>query len=162
MIGLDDKGQKPFDWRSVKLNPIPTIREITLKIRLAEAEHSYASSRHLTRDILQGKLLAALRKRMAPVKRKSRKLHTTHLLHTQEWKIIRERVFTRDGRVCKRCGTIERLQIDHILPKSLYPFLSFDMTNLQVLCQRCNFRKNREEDRVTKNAPTPRHMRVVL
>lgn len=85
---------------------------------------------------------------LKPLKPKiDRKLHTTHLLKTPEWQAIRVKVFARDGRTCKRCKTTEHLQIDHILPKSKYPFLTFDLNNLQVLCRSCNFRKLRKEDR---------------
>ena len=58
----------------------------------------------------------------------------------------RERVFDRDGRKCRRCPSVENLHIDHILPKAKYPHLMFEISNLQVLCRNCNFRKQREED----------------
>lgn len=80
-----------------------------------------------------------------PPKPPSRKRHTTALLKTPEWQALRQRVFQRDGRLCKQCGATDRLQIDHILPKATHPFLMFDIANLQVLCQPCNFSKQRKQ-----------------
>lgn len=45
----------------------------------------------------------------------------------------------RDGKQCKRCGTIERLTIDHIIP--LARGGNNDLNNLQLLCVRCNSAK---------------------
>jgi len=48
------------------------------------------------------------------------------------------------GDKCQKCGISSsdaRLQIDHIKPMSLFPELSQDENNLQILCINCNLRK---------------------
>jgi HNH endonuclease len=64
---------------------------------------------------------------------------------TPEWRVARLTVIQRDGRVCKMCS--ERIvlsrdvSVDHIRPRSRYPELALELTNLQVLCRRCNSSK---------------------
>ena len=68
----------------------------------------------------------------------------------QEWNGIRRRlralVFQRDGQICRKCGTTNRLEIDHIHPLARGGTNKLD--NLQVLCRSCNARKwaNEEEN----------------
>lgn len=52
---------------------------------------------------------------------------------------IRQRIYARDGRVCKECGAEHGLSIDHIVPVSKGGNSTDD--NLQVLCLSCNTRK---------------------
>lgn len=63
-----------------------------------------------------------------------------------EWKAgepitaaIRKGVFERDGEMCRKCGTTEKLSIDHIRP--LFWHGSNDAENLQALCLPCNSSK---------------------
>jgi hypothetical protein len=49
----------------------------------------------------------------------------------------------RDGLCCKACGSVEKLQIDHILPVSLGGLSELD--NLQLLCSLCNNSKGDRE-----------------
>lgn len=51
---------------------------------------------------------------------------------------VRRLVLERD-KCCLSCGTTEDLTIDHIIPVSLDG--TNEITNLQVLCRRCNGRK---------------------
>lgn len=48
-------------------------------------------------------------------------------------------VITRDGAICRHCGTEEDLTIDHIQPISKGG--TNELKNLQVLCKSCNSRK---------------------
>ena len=57
-------------------------------------------------------------------------------------KYQRERIFKRDGRKCKECGTTKNLQIDHIIP--IWQGGNNTDENKQVLCQKCNLDKNKE------------------
>jgi hypothetical protein len=51
-------------------------------------------------------------------------------------KTLREAVFERDGHQCVRCGSNDKLQVDHILPQSCGgPHI---MENLRTLCRGCN------------------------
>lgn len=74
-------------------------------------------------------------------------MDTRHVLPYQmlrmEWMEIRkemtELVFKRDGKFCRRCGTIDDLTIDHIFP--LIRGGESNLENLQVLCRPCNSSK---------------------
>src|SRR5262249_47582701 len=61
---------------------------------------------------------------------------------TEEWRHVRAAVIRRDGRTCRVCSAVilfgRDLTVDHILPRSRYPHLALDRTNLRVLCRRCN------------------------
>lgn len=51
-------------------------------------------------------------------------------------KNLREEVFERDGHKCVRCGSTDRIQVDHILPQSCGgPHI---LENLRTLCRSCN------------------------
>jgi 5-methylcytosine-specific restriction endonuclease McrA len=49
---------------------------------------------------------------------------------------VRDRILARDGAVCRHCGAIENLQIDHIIPVVWGGTNAPE--NLQVLCRPCN------------------------
>lgn len=50
----------------------------------------------------------------------------------------RESVLKRDGYKCVQCGAKDRLEIDHLKPRHLYPSLKFDPSNGQTLCHDCH------------------------
>jgi hypothetical protein len=62
-----------------------------------------------------------------------------------EWRLLREQVIKEQGRLCQecRCEVAEDydLTVDHIKPRSKYPELALDKSNLQVLCRSCNSTK---------------------
>jgi len=45
----------------------------------------------------------------------------------------------RDGAACAKCGSTEKLTVDHIAP--MIRGGSDDLSNLQILCKRCNSSK---------------------
>lgn len=49
---------------------------------------------------------------------------------------IRNKIFERDGKICKHCKSGEDLTLDHIIPVSKDGLNELD--NLQVLCRSCN------------------------
>jgi 5-methylcytosine-specific restriction endonuclease McrA len=52
-------------------------------------------------------------------------------------------VLARYGRKCMLCDVVDtEIHVDHIKPRSLYPFLSLTFSNLQVLCRDCNMKKS--------------------
>ncbi len=67
-----------------------------------------------------------------------------------EWRLIREQVIEEQKHVCQICGcriTIDNdLTVDHIKPRSKFPELALDKSNLQVLCRRCNSSKGATYD----------------
>lgn len=58
---------------------------------------------------------------------------------------LREFVIARDGGKCKRCASVDNLIADHIVSRRNGGTHHPD--NLQCLCQSCNARKARLEDR---------------
>lgn len=71
---------------------------------------------------------------------------TKAFYNSQRWKELRYEVFRRDGAACGCCGGRAsdgiRLHVDHIKPRSRYPELQWEITNLQILCEDCNFGKS--------------------
>ena len=59
----------------------------------------------------------------------------------EQWKKARCDTLLKYGLECMRCGSTDHAQVDHIKPYLLYPELSLDPANLQVLCRQCNARK---------------------
>jgi hypothetical protein len=68
-------------------------------------------------------------------------------LNSRRYRTQRERVFSRDGRVCQICGTDQgEMHIDHIIPRKVGG--THDLDNLRVLCKSCNLRKGALNDGV--------------
>jgi len=66
---------------------------------------------------------------------------------TKEWLSLRIRVFEKYECKCMMCGRSPKLHgvvihIDHIKPRSKFPELSLEFTNLQILCEDCNLGKS--------------------
>lgn len=70
--------------------------------------------------------------RQSRTRNRIRQTHMNYLLRTQK--------------VCQRCGTDEDLTGDHITPISQGG--RNVISNLQLLCRKCNGRKGRTEDRL--------------
>lgn len=61
---------------------------------------------------------------------------------TPEWRSLRYQVLRKYGRRCMCCGSTEgQMQVDHIKPRSKFPHLQLNLSNLQVLCRPCNMGK---------------------
>lgn len=64
---------------------------------------------------------------------------------TQEWRSLRYKAFEENGNACQCCGASPKtgaiLHVDHIKPKSIYPELALELSNLQILCEDCNLGK---------------------
>lgn len=62
---------------------------------------------------------------------------------SDEWRKLRYQVIKANGRKCQACGTSSKeIHVDHIKPRSKFPELSLEFSNLQVLCIDCNFGKS--------------------
>lgn len=77
---------------------------------------------------------------------------------SKRWKALRYDVLLKYGRDCMLCGITARPpHIDHIKPRSKFPELAYEVSNLQVLCAECNEGKsNRDTTDFRKAAPCPR------
>ena len=68
-------------------------------------------------------------------------------LNSRRYRVHKQRVFDRDGRICRYCGSDEEpLHIDHIIPRKVGG--THDLDNLQVLCKACNLRKSSKDEGV--------------
>lgn len=69
----------------------------------------------------------------------------TDFYKSKEWRQARYKVLRRYGGACMACGATRsdgvKIHVDHIKPRSKYPHLELDLSNLQVLCEECNVGK---------------------
>ncbi len=80
------------------------------------------------------------------VKRNDQAGSDTSFYKSTAWRKLRFSVLSEnDGRCCA-CGSGAKdgvtLHVDHIKPRSKYPELALDPTNMQVLCENCNIGKS--------------------
>lgn len=66
---------------------------------------------------------------------------------SNEWRGLRVKVLEKYKCKCMMCGRSPKdhnivVHVDHIKPRSLYPELSLDFDNLQLLCEDCNIGKS--------------------
>lgn len=63
-------------------------------------------------------------------------------LQSKAWKRLRFQALKQHGMKCQACGaspgTGAVLNVDHILPRRLFPDMALRLDNLQVLCGTCN------------------------
>ena len=60
---------------------------------------------------------------------------------TKEWKSLRAWALKKYGAKCQKCSSTQDIQVDHILPRSLFPRLKLNKANLGILCKACNLKK---------------------
>lgn len=64
---------------------------------------------------------------------------------SDEWRRLRYRVLKANNGCCQCCGVSAangaQLHVDHVKPRSKFPELELEFTNLQVLCRDCNLGK---------------------
>jgi len=79
-----------------------------------------------------------------PFKRRA-KSYGSKFLSSPEWRRLRMQVIKKYGPVCMCCGASPKtgavINVDHIKPRKLFPELSLDINNLQILCGACNHGK---------------------
>lgn len=67
-----------------------------------------------------------------------------------QWRALREKAFILLGDKCQCCGKTEKtsgkpLHVDHIKPRSKFPEFALHITNVQILCYKCNSAKSNTE-----------------
>ena len=61
---------------------------------------------------------------------------------SRAWRELRYKALRTYGAACMACGRTDgELHVDHIKPRSKFPELALDITNLQILCADCNLGK---------------------
>lgn len=68
----------------------------------------------------------------------------------REWRKLKYEAYKLYGAKCCICGKTPKedgvkLHVDHIRPKSLYPALSLELTNTQILCSEHNLAKGNRD-----------------
>lgn len=85
--------------------------------------------------------LAVLRAAWIELKRQPA-ANSDDFLQSKAWKRLRLQALNKHGRRCQCCGaspaTGAVLNVDHVLPRRLFPDLALRLDNLQVLCGDCN------------------------
>ena len=73
--------------------------------------------------------------------------HTSSRFYdSRAWKELRYEVLREGAGACCCCGARAsdglRIHVDHIKPRSKYPELQLNKSNLQILCEDCNYGKS--------------------
>lgn len=78
------------------------------------------------------------------VSRNKKKKAPYDFYSSDAWRELRYKILRRFGFKCLACGMAPPgvvLHVDHIKPRSKFPELELDQSNLQVLCEACNLGK---------------------
>lgn len=161
---------------------LPNSGYVQIAIRIKEIDPKFAGLS--TRDTIasfveQGDEAQRLSKLIRDNKAKRNALKygkkPTNLFYDSEaWRSLRYQILRRDGGRCVLCGVTAAdgatLHVDHIKPRSLFPELELEITNLQVLCSDCNLGKSntdqidwrRMETVETEKSKAVRHLRSIM
>ncbi|WP_174509670.1 HNH endonuclease [Klebsiella oxytoca] len=70
--------------------------------------------------------------------------------NSKEWRRLRYQAFRKYGNKCCVCGRGASdgmvMHVDHIKPRSLYPHLALELSNLQIMCNECNVSKSNKDE----------------
>ena len=76
--------------------------------------------------------------------------HSNLFYNSNEWKALRYKVLVAAMGKCECCGASSKsaavLHVDHIKPRSKFPELALEFSNMQVLCEMCNIGKSNKDD----------------
>jgi 5-methylcytosine-specific restriction endonuclease McrA len=76
-------------------------------------------------------------------------IHSMDFYRTYRWHLLRRLMFWLYDHRCMRCGSTERLEVDHIIARARGPFghsWQWNPRNLQILCHDCNQAKMTDYD----------------
>ncbi len=118
--------------------------------RLADDNQEHFKMPFLKREKVRGyiPMKKKFEKESRSVKRarQKRKAADTPFFRSQKWLELRYRVFKTYPKICMCCGTDQgKMHVDHIKPRSKYPWLALEFENLQVLCADCNLGKSNKD-----------------
>jgi 5-methylcytosine-specific restriction endonuclease McrA len=75
-------------------------------------------------------------------KKKRSRTKFSAFYQTREWRTLRMKAFLKYGRQCMCCNATDKvLHVDHVKPRSRFPHLELELSNLQILCEDCNMGK---------------------
>lgn len=76
---------------------------------------------------------------------------------SKKWICLRKWAISFYGRKCLKCGSTEKIHVDHIIARCRSYWLRLSKRNVQPLCERCNLEKG-----VITADYRPYHKRVLL
>ena len=74
-------------------------------------------------------------------------IQSKEFLETYQWRKVRQEVLLKYKNRCMCCGATPDefnnvyLNVDHIMPRKTHPKLALEVSNLQILCNACNYGK---------------------
>jgi predicted HNH restriction endonuclease len=91
-----------------------------------------------------------LKKKKKPYSKPYGKGKTDSFYNSKEWRELRYRVIKKHGAMCMVCGRTPYehdiiIHVDHIKPRSKFPALELDESNLQIMCEDCNVGKSNKD-----------------
>ncbi len=105
---------------------------LIIKYNVARNERIQKKKEHTTLDFTSEKVICHL--------------PAVKFYASREWRTIRYMALNHYGNTCMACGTSPKqgaiIHVDHIKPRSVFPELSLDFSNLQILCEDCNIGKS--------------------
>ena len=101
------------------------------------------------------KLLDSLMNFKGMLSQKSTKEKYQAFYDSPQWREIRYKALKMNNGKCELCGASKAdgtmLHVDHIKPRSKFPDLELEISNLQVLCKECNLGKSNKDDTDWRN-----------
>lgn len=143
----------------LETEPVSDLQAVAVALRYYSSGIKQVSkktaSRELVKRFLRGELhlkreweavVTAKKEKRKPRPRQSDK----EFYYGNGWRELRYRVLKKYGATCMVCNRDRThgivIHVDHIKPRSKFPELELDESNLQVLCEDCNLGKsNRDE-----------------
>ena len=125
----DGKNTKVSLFKSLGLNPRFKYKALFKIIRRKKRVKKIKSKHSIPAPIDLEHARNELRKNYNP----SRKVR-----YTKKYKLWRLSMISRDGGRCVKCGSVQHLELDHILPTGKYPHLIMDCNNVRTLCRACH------------------------
>jgi len=133
-MGMKDSGKrKKTKYKPIIINPVSSKSD----------DWSWSPE---VKDIPAPKFKGKLSKNKGKKKKRRRKVSKQDNIgfySSREWLELRVRVLEKYECKCMMCGRSPKLHnivihVDHIKPRSKFPYLSLDFNNLQLLCAACN------------------------
>lgn len=118
----------------------PTRKEIISQSRLAKSAELVAMRNPPPREKVPGKIII-----------KTGREPSADFYASDAWRVARFSALRENDGCCELCGRSKRkhgvvLHVDHIRPRSKFPALALDKSNLQILCEDCNMGKGNSDD----------------
>ena len=123
-----DPAREPWDWHDY------VVSELKRGIQRVKVEEAEKREAYIVR---QAQLAA-------------QQIPGTEFYQSLAWRELRYKVLKKASGACEACRRTTHqhsivLHVDHILPRSQFPALALEETNLQVLCEDCNIGKGTKD-----------------